>query len=1082
MFNYRVYLSIFSLLFAFSVYGEFSFNNGAEGWAFYGQGVGVHDQKVGRKADGSLYLSTQFGDEKTAHLYVSNLKPGTYRFTAWFKLLEVAEAKKGEDSFWHFYDNGSGIKSLFRNLSGSTEWSRVKHEIQVTKKGSLDIWFRLKVPGQVWIDDISLDPVLKSSGGEQVFRRIPLKKESFLKQLKREKQKSGSLARNIDLFSFEKSQEDLETGHPFGKFETKFKTDGLRSAVLSQGEYYNFDFSQMKLKDWSAFDYIELDIYSPLKASIPFYLVLGDKDSKDYWTKLNHKTRLTPGWNKLTFKLKRWVGERGSVKVKRYLDLKNLKQFFVIVDPDNEKPTTKKFFIDKVKLYSEATPTPPKEVRAFDFTNHFDNAMAGFTPVTTQTQFRTERGFGFIEPKFWRLLDSVYVDKLHRHSIGIKEGNFRVSLPNGRYRIELVMDQLGYWDVPFWSNRMLYVAGKPVFKETRSFAKDYLRDYLRFEEVEPESGENPYDTHLKSLFKPIVLDVFVEKGHLDIGFEGDASGISLNSLLIYKIKDAPIAKKFKEELTNYNRKEYLKLTRSIEPRRLGKKVLRKKEVSLIRLNPHLEPTDYFEGVKSSIKRIAFKEMRLREMLQLHGVNSEVSFKVGISKLKNKKGEELDLSNLRILRLVNTFVSENLNHETYLLAGKFFKPMKDRLIRVPSGESRFLMIDLPISNDQSPGTYRGFLKLVKGKDVESIEVEIQVKNKTLPEVKLPVGFLGLDPIGKTYFKGRDFDKLRWFYREQVIKELGLRGFTSFSSLPKVPLVKEGDQSFLDYKPLERLFVMAKKAGVTGPYFSYGGEFPEDYFEELDHEDPEEREKAHRKHSAQFKTGLIEFDSKNIIYTFSDEAHGYSDKVKADLEKANFIKSFYPELLIGGFSTLGKGELEKLNNSFDYGFYAYLNPSVKKNKKKWGTYNGTPRALDDPRHGFGPALFSTSKEGLSYYLDWHMAAYNNYPYFDLDGRESEVAMFYPKSDGSLLTTLKFELSAEGLQDYRLLLLLERSLKRKSAKNKLYFEETKKWISKLLKLYSIDRSKEPFSHKTRKDYSLFKSKLLKHLEHNF
>ena len=113
---------------------------------------------------------------------------------------------------------------------------------------------------------------------------------------------------------------------------------------------------------------------------------------------------------------------------------------------------------------------------------------------------------------------------------------------------------------------------------------------------------------------------------------------------------------------------------------------------------------------------------------------------------------------------------------------------------------------------------------------------------------------------------------------------------------------------------------------------------------------------------------------------------------------------------------------------------------------------------------------------------MAAYNNYPYFDLDGRESEVAMFYPKSDGSLLTTLKFELSAEGLQDYRLLLLLERSLKRKSAKNKLYFEETKKWISKLLKLYSIDRSKEPFSHKTRKDYSLFKSKLLKHLEHNF
>ncbi len=1082
MFKYKVYLSIFSCLFTFSASGGFNFDSGANGWAFYGQGEGRWDQSVGRKGDGSLYLSTQFGDEKTAHLYASGLKPGTYRFTAWIKLFEVGEAEKGSDSLWHFYDNGSGIKTLFRDLSGSTEWSRVKHEVTVTKKGSLDIWFRLKTPGQVWLDDISLEPVLRSSGGERVFNRVPLKKENLLKAIKSERANQGSASREIGLYSFEKSQEEIEPGHPFQKFDTSKKTDGLRAAVLEQGEYYNFDYNQMKLNDWSAFEYIQLDVYNPMKKSTPFYLVLADKFSKGYWTKLNHKTRITPGWNKLTFKLKRWVGERGSVKVKRYLDLKNLKQFFIIVDPDNENTTTKKFLVDKIKLFSEKSPIPPKEVWAFDFTNHPNNAMKGFIPVTTQSQYRGSRGFGFIGPKFWRLLDSVYVDTLHRHSIGIKEGNFRVKLPNGRYRFELVMDQLGYWDVPFWTNRMLYVGGKPVFKETRAFAKDYLRDYLRFEEVEPGSGDNPFDTHLKSLFKPIVQDVFVEKGYLDIGFEGDASGISLNSLLIYKIKDAKKASVFKEELVNFRREEYLKLTRAISPRKLGEKVLRKKEVSLIRLRPHLEPTDYFEGVKSSIKRVVFKSMRVREMIQLHDLKGQTSFKLELSKLKNKEGKIFDTSQARILRLVNSFVSENLNHETYLLAGKFFKDAKGRTLHFPKDESRFIMLDIPVSLNQKPGTYSGYLKISKGSVVESIEIEVQVKNKKLPLVKIPVGFLGLDPIGKTYFKGRDFDKLRWLYREKVIKALGERGFTSFSSLPKVPIIKEGDQLFLNYKPLERLFVMAKKAGLTGPYFSYGGEFPEDYFEELDSENKEQRAKSHGAIATQFKEGLIEFGSKNIVYTFSDEASGYSDKVGHDLEKANFIKGLYPDLQIGGFSTLGSGELEKLNDSFDYGFYAYLNPSVKKKKRKWGTYNGSPRALDDPRHGFGPALFSTTKEGLSYYLDWHMAAYNNYPYFDLDGRETEVAMFYPKSDGSLLTSLKFELSAEGLQDYRLLMLLENSLKRKSAKNKLYFDETKKWLRKVLKTYTISGSKEPFSAKGRKDYAEFKTQLQKHLDHNF
>lgn len=1082
MLNLKIYLNIFLYLFSFVAIAmpsatDFDFSNDLENWIITGSGEGKWDKTEGYYKDGSLYLSTQWGDERTANYQMSNLKAGLYELTAWVKMFEVQLPSKG-DAFSLFYNNGIGVKSVFRDVHGSSEWSQIKYNVTVTEKGILDIWFRLKTPGKIWIDDISLVKTNEPSM-QSIFTRSSLKLSSLKKYLKSETPQPQTKNREIELFSFEKTQEEMETGHPFVELDKTIPLEGLNSAILRHNKKYSFNLKKMKVSNWSAFEYIELSVYNPIERAVPFYLVLSDSDSVNYWSQLNHKTKLAKGWNKLSFNLKQWLGERGKHKIKRSLDLKDLKKFFITVDPGSKHPTSRKFLIDKIRLTSKKSPIIPKGVFAFDFTNHSENVVPGFFPVTSQTLFRKEREYGFVDAKFWKMQDSVYANKLHRYSISLTEGSFRIKLPNGRYIVHLVIDGLGYKEIPFWRNRALYLQNKPVFKESRPFGKDYLIDYLRFEGNEPGVNDNPYDSFLSKIFKTHTLEAFVSNGVLDLGFKGDPTGINLNSLIIYEKKMKKTGDTFLRDLDNYERENYARLTRKTPATKRGLKTRKKTEVSLVSLSSRIEPTDYLNGVKTELNFWGPKGMRHRQLIQLYGLEKDSSFKLKLGKLKTKNGNLLSTKGIQIKRLVNTFISENLNHETYLLAGKYFKSAKNKNILVPKGESRFVLLDIPVNEEQKGGVYTGFFKVSVNKTSKLIPVEIKVNTKKLPKVDLAVGFIGLDPLTKTHFRGTGYKKLRWLYRDKALKLLGSRGFTSFSGFPKAPILKRGETWDIDMTPVKRVFSKAKKYGLTGPFFSYGGDFPEEYFSAINEHDPQSRIDLHKKMSPIFEAALSSIPKEMFVYTYRDEVEGNSGKIESDTEYAKFLKKNYSSLKIGGFSQIASKEQDLLNRQFDYGLYTNFKKGYFSKDQKWGTFNGSPKALDDPRFGFGPILFAASKEGLSHYLDWHTSNYNNYPYFDLDGRESEVAMFYPKSDGSLLTTLKFELSSEGLQDYRLLKMLEKSLRRNSPKKALFKKNAQKWLNKQLKLHSLYSSNDPFKTWGKGNYTKFQQELRKHLK---
>ncbi len=1028
----------------------FSFkNNEAKKWSFYGEGLGDYVSDVGYNDSNSLWLSSDWGEQKTAFYQWDKLTAGRYRVSFYVRAFNVQEGPEGY-SFWHFYDGGSGTVSPFYDLNGSYDWRKVEYDLEVNSS-SLTIWFRLKTAGQIWVDDFSLQKTSSPKIELSIADAKPFKTRN---PLVKEKSTLSSLAKDKTIYSFETT----EQGHPFAV--TSFEKSKV-GKLISQ-KFYNFEVNKTLNGNWSDYDRLSMDVYNPSSTFQDIYVTLTDKDSSNYWTQLNHKSHLGPGWNKLNFSLKQFVGERGSHRFQRSLDLTKLQKFFLIIDPNNKASSSiAGFYIDNIKLLNNSFPTPPSGVQAFDFTSHKAMGRPGFSKVTTQHLYDENMRYGFVNPTFWRVEDSQYANETLRYSIGLLKGRFRVKVPNGQYRINLVIDKLGYWDTSFWSSRTVYINGKPTFKEARSKGSDYIADLLQFEGIEPSSSDHPFDLYLTKLFKPVEKTIEVANGYLDFEFEGDPSGISLNRLFFWEASKDKAAKKYLKEIYESDKKELDWLSRPLASIKASEPV-QGTSVKIINPDLLLRPDEVRQSSAQEISLFGGKGERPYAVIQLaSSSNGTVNWK--ISALSSPTGDVISGQKLKTSLIINQFTSPDLNHETYILAGKYLKDLERPEITLKGNESQYLWIEFPIDSRFKPETYRGEI-VFDGKDKRSIPIELKILPYELPKVDFPVGFFGIDPIPFTYFTGSGLEQLRRAYRKEALKELAEGGFTTFTGLPEVSASLEGNILNFNTSSLDQLLKDAKELGFDQPVFSYAGQFPKTLLnEEFSHKDYLSR--LNDLFSKYSKNG-----SPKIIHTFSDEAGGYSNRVAEDLEIGKNLKKKFPNLLLGGFSSFGHNDAKELNQLFDYGFFSNYSQSessvLSRKGKKWGNYNFAPGNLDDPRFSFGPGLFIARSSGLSHYLEWHATGFNNYPYYELDGRESDVSMFLPNSNGSLYKTLKYKFSVEGLELFRKLVLLDSLIKSKSGSKDM--SKPHSWFRKLRTWNSAS------------DLKVFKKELNAHLEY--
>lgn len=1053
-----IYSIILSLLISFLP--DFTYSKGFNStpkwseWQFYGDGLATHDTQPGRsKNKNSLWLSTDWGENQTAFIEWHDLTPGNYKVTCYVRTEDVQKGSEGI-SFWHFYDGGTGTQSPFMDLYGSYEWRKVEYTISVKGK-DLTIWFRLKAPGQIWVDDFSIEKV--ATGTDGILIEPAHQKATLMSYAKPSSKKLTPALKKLYTFDFN------ELGHPF--------TIENKVGEFTPQKYYNFQTDRMPITDWSNFDRLTMDIFNPNESYTSFSLSLGDDKSTDYWTQLNHTQTLAPGWNKVNISLTQYIGERGSHRFQRSLNLAKLKKFFIIIDSANKETfISKSFLIDNITLSFNPMPNIPENILAFDFTSHKTDGRSNLIQVTTQTSYNDQRGYGFENPKFWRVEDSQYASESLRYTIGILGGHFKVKLPNGTYQMILIVDKLGYWDVPFWSDRAIYANGNPVYIETARSAKDFLADLLRFENIVPDSHDSPYDLYLSKIFRSFDKKIEVTNKVLDLEFKGDSTGISLNTLILWNKNNESAGNSYKKAFEKRNKEEFEWMTQSIQ--KTNKEPLPQDfSISIIEPDLYLNPETLRKPINNSINFFGGTGDNPYQMIQLNSGNSDKTVTWTVSDFTNEKNEKISQKELLVSDLIYQYTSPNANHETYLISGKYLKPLQTQTVSLKKNLNKYLWLQLKIKEQMPKGIFKGEITFHHGTNTTKIPLQITLLSYTLPKVEFPVGFFGLDPLPYSFFSGKGYSEIRKKYRFLALTALGEAGFTTFTGLPS------------DLEELDELFRESSKLGIKTVY-TYGGQFPQDRFDLANKPANLSEFQYYQKASANLQSLFNRKNWPKIIHTFSDEAGGYSDKIASDIELGKKLKKSFPFMSLSGFGSFHGADSIKLNSLFDNGFYSSLTREdilrLKTNNQAFGIYNASPGNLDDPRFSFGLGLYIARINGLSQFLEWHATGFHNYPYYDFDGREADSVMFYPTSDGRLLPALRFEFATEGLHAYKKLKLLEAAIKNNQG-NIENLNAAKLWLDNIKKENNF-YSSSTFMSNRKHNFREFNSALENHLKNLF
>lgn len=785
------------------------------------------------------------------------------------------------------------------------------------------------------------------------------------------------------------------------------------------------EFFNLPIKEFEKgfqFKYLVFKVKSKDKFTEPQQLFFSIQDnlSNGYWSQLNHVTEVQNGESIIYVDLQQLVGERGSQKKPRRINYSKIKKVFLYLDSKGKEKQRIK--VSDFFFYSPSRPSFPSHVKVFDFRIKNKRKLPCVKPVDDKDKYSAKKGYGFKSINVWRKEDSQYLDSFLSSVIFVNDGEFAVDLKNGTYEIVLFWNTLGYWAPPFFSRRKVLAEDIPMLIQDRSEIEDYEKSFFIFEDKEPTVKDHPWDWLYNDVMRPITKIINITDGQLNLKFSGDASGVALNGLIINKVDSSDEKKKAIEFIDNFKR--YLKsdYSRKIRSSYLNKKIW-KSEKPIIRMTQNVAPLNPFENlsyIKSDIKKSLFSS-RFSTFLN---ILLQVPFEGNISfdwKTKEKN------SSIKIISHKGRYswVSLDRNHESYTLETQV---LLEENLNVSKNLNQQFVLELKLNNQSmaskiyiEEGILEINIKEKKGKEVykESFPLKVTVLNQELPPMTVHAGFIGLNGLKYSYYPNKTKLKRRRYWDLEYLKLLSKYGFNTFTGLPTDYNYPKG----LSYEEITRFLNQAEKLGFKPPYYTYGGEFLHSFFEHNNLPGILKEKKG-------LNSFLKQTMKKDIVFQFSDEATGYSQNVARDLKRAKFLKKNFPMLNLGGFTQwtdkLDNGSIISLNKTFDVPSFSHLGFSainfLSQSEKSWGLYNQAQGGREDPYLVFGRMLWELSlKKGFTHYLEWHSSAIQNLPYFDLDGREADVAIAIPSKKSRLNKTIKFIQSTEGIQDYRWLSFL-------------------------------------------------------------
>ncbi|HEV3003139.1 MAG TPA: hypothetical protein VGX78_01705 [Pirellulales bacterium] len=824
----------------------------------------------------------------------------------------------------------------------------------------------------------------------------------------------------------------FEGKNPFegGQVAAGHATDGNQSLRLDGGYA-----SWVGPQDWSGYDYLKADLLTEADKPLALFVEIRDRDTKDYWTRVNYETIVPPGRSTLVLPLEQlYVGEKSRPGRKLLLD--GIARLVFGIGDKAAAP----LYIDNIRLERDTqTPNRFDGLWAFDFGPATSPLMPGFTRIDPATTYDKSRGYGLNKARIWRASDVLQPDPLYQDFLCIEQGGLAVDVPNGRYHVFVNIDNpSGYWgEYQVYRARAVLAEGRPVVEETMTF--DSLKQkYFRFWDTEDSPTDDTFDKYQQPYYQEKEFDVDVTDGQLNLDFRGDNYACSVSAVIIYAAAKAEQGRQFLDYVAekrrfffdNYFHRVLHKptgdpLAPSAADTQRGFVVFARDTMQDVYYNdtPQRDeigrPATGF-GFAGEYEPLTVAICPLADLGEVYVTIGDL---VGPGTI-GSKNVAVGYASYRLTRV-------SADGAVYTIAPRFVVPRAT--VDVRKGETRQFWLTVRPGEDAKPGVYRGEITIAPQHGQPArVPVEYQVYPGTLDAVDVPVGPWSYEI--RTPWDDGD-PAARAFHEtmaERSLRKLRDYGFTTFSGLPRVRYLgfKQGKPVF-DFSEGDRQMELARRVGFEMPVVTY----TEFAGLNLYYQDEAAMKAAGFSDYSQFVRSLfapIEEHAQAtgwlpVYWNLGDEPIG--DDLRRAAENAEAYRTAFPQgpPWFTAATSFDSAKSDDPHYRFAKALHVanvngHNEESIRMLQRSgggWAFYNGGNRWT------YGVYLYKAAKQfDMKFRLSWHWNAAAGDPYYALDCREDDYAWCNANADGELIPSISFEREMrEGLDDYRYLLTLAR-----------------------------------------------------------
>ena len=956
----------------------------------------------------------------------------------------------------------AGSRAVFVAIpEGDLDWTQAEAVFDLEVETAATVYVFLYGSGRLWVDDLRiapLDPATPAQPGARI-AAAPLEPLRFDPPLTPEDlllepycDDPGMAGRPYcrrlqgrDLAALRPPR--LEAPRTLASFDPP-RPMGERAGHLDLNPTHGLP------ADWTGYDTLEIRLDNPGERTLDALVEIRDGQSRNYWSRVNWYTQVPPGPQVVRIPLQVFVGEKSVIRERRRLDTSDITRLFVdLIGPGevhiaelrlaSEPPLTADF--PRLIKLDPGTPTSP--------------VMAGFTPLTAGRLYRPDAGYGLsAEARVERNEDRRHPDDLLRDWISISRGGLAFELPDGDYRVWMMLEDPGYWEyVQNYDRRAVRAEGLEVYADTMTPSDLWARLFAH-QHTEDLPGDDTWGRYIPPRYQPIEFPVSVRDGRLDLEFATGRVGTfanTLSALLIWPLEEDARARRYIDALWERLRAKYeVEYAETPPPLSTGA-AAPEATPGLTLFQRHWDrevwATDT-PGPGETVERLSLALAR--------GEAEPLTLSLHARTPLTLTGLDLDLPGLAVTPYtVRSKITRSTDDGArYQKAPRLLDPLRLPL-DLARGQSRRLWLAVRAPEDTPAGIIRGSLRLTFGDGQRvTLPVQARVRPFVLPVADIPIGYLGSVPNYPDSAFPEAVDAKRMSDIPAALHLVRDHGMTRFSGGIGGPEPAKGPLGLtIDFSRADAVLAAADGLFPFPPH-SYGGLAPGGGlgFQHYRVRDTSARLGLPHQEALDRVLGAIRAHNQGRgwpepVYTVGDEPRG-ADAVAQAVELARAVRTAGARSSV--FTSIRDRDSHglPLGREVDQVFVTLHTrwglDQILAAGRDCGTYNLGGRfargiyQLKLRRHGCRAGYFHFAFD--STHVD---------PYYALDGREEDFAAAFPSAvPGVLIPSLELFRFGEAVDDYRYLLALEQAIAR--APDTREAREAAAWLAALLTPIVIDQ----------------------------